>query len=151
VKLNPEIANPIGGYYYTNNLNVRVFQKTSSIVPGGRERLFGMDSLQTFVYTGVDGWQLTMQAFSANTFAHYPSTGFNVLFTDGSVQFVQSHLALMMVVWGVPVGGPDDGKLPPAFPFILEGNTDYTGLYSSLEGLLPSGAAWSGDGGQNGY
>jgi prepilin-type processing-associated H-X9-DG protein len=45
----------------------------------------------------------TASAFTPGYFAHYPSQGFNVLFTDGSVQFVQSVSAFNMV---------SQGKLP---------------------------------------
>ena len=47
--------------------------------PGGNA-LFGTD------YLGSGG----AGAFSPNTFAHYPGQGFNCVFKDGSVQFVQS-------------------------------------------------------------
>jgi prepilin-type processing-associated H-X9-DG protein len=128
---NPQVAYPIG-YYYSNNPYLRLFQKSSSITPG---RLFGID---------------TQTGFSADTFAHYPSTGFNVLFTDGSVQFVQNITASMMVIYGVPVGAPGDGRNAPAYKSgIANNNLQYSWLYGCLEGTPPEGIAWSGDGGQN--
>ncbi len=38
--------------------------------------------------------------YTAGYFAHFPAQGFNVLFTDGSVQFVQSVSAFKMVAQG---------------------------------------------------
>jgi len=75
VLFNPRVLNP------TNN-NARAYQKAGQ-TPA--HKLFATDYLPD---TGVT------TAFSANTFAHYPSKGFDVLFTDGSVKFVVSQPAL---------------------------------------------------------
>jgi prepilin-type processing-associated H-X9-DG protein len=91
---NPQINDP----FFTNGLSgnplARLFPKTSSLIPG---RLFGMDCLRTFTNN-----LFTMSGWGPNTFAHYPSRGFNVLFTDGSVQFVQNHLTFDMAAYGLP-------------------------------------------------
>jgi len=80
---NPHVVDPSE---LTPNAYMRLYPKSSSIVPG---KLFGMDSL--LAMTNVPGGYFsTLPTFSLNTFAHYPSHGFDVLFTDGSVQFVQS-------------------------------------------------------------
>jgi hypothetical protein len=59
------------------------------------------------------GYTWTSPAFSPGTFAHYPSHGFDVLFTDGSVQFVQSIPAFNLVV----SGQISDGASPAIAPF----------------------------------
>jgi prepilin-type processing-associated H-X9-DG protein len=46
----------------------------------------------------VDG---TTSTFSPGYFAHFPAQGFNVLFLDGSVNFVQSISAFQMVSQGL--------------------------------------------------
>jgi hypothetical protein len=74
---NPHVTDPNGNF-------ARLFPKTSSIVPS---KLFGTDYL-------ADN---TTTEFNPNTFAHYPSQGFDCLFTDGSVQFVQSVSAFRYV------------------------------------------------------
>jgi prepilin-type N-terminal cleavage/methylation domain-containing protein len=77
----------------TNGIVARAFPKTSSVwsEPGsGGSHLFGMDYL---------GFAPTC-SFSPDTFAHYPSQGFDCLFTDGSVQFVQSVPAFQLVASG---------------------------------------------------
>jgi prepilin-type N-terminal cleavage/methylation domain-containing protein len=56
---------------------------------GGGSHLFGTD----YMASGPS-------AFSPNTFAHYPSQGFDCLFTDGSVQFVQSVMTFNFVSSG---------------------------------------------------
>jgi len=58
------------------------------VSPGG-SHLFGTD------YVGGDG--NSSSTFTPETFAHYPSQGFDVVFTDGSVQFVQSVPAYQFV------------------------------------------------------
>ena len=67
----------------------RAYPKTSSIwnQPGASGNpLFGTD------YLGGGA-----AAFSPATFAHYPSQGFDCVFKDGSVQFVQSVSAFQFI------------------------------------------------------
>jgi prepilin-type processing-associated H-X9-DG protein len=78
---NPRIVDP------TNGVIRRLIQKTSSNAPG---KLLGTDYLAD---TGIT-------SFDAKTFAHYPSRGFNVLYFDGSVKFVQSMSAFEFVTKG---------------------------------------------------
>ena len=75
ILFNPRMVNP------TNNI-ARAYQKTSQ-TPG--HRLFATDYLPD---TGPT------TAFNQKTFAHFPSKGFDVLFTDGSVKFSVSQPAL---------------------------------------------------------
>ena len=73
--------------------DLRAFPKTSSVwsEPGaGGNALFATD------YLGSGG----AGAFAPNTFAHYPGKGFNCIFKDGSVQFVQSVPAFQFVTGG---------------------------------------------------
>jgi prepilin-type N-terminal cleavage/methylation domain-containing protein len=92
----------------TNDNWYRALPKTSSrwSEPGsGGNHLFGMDQVgpSTALTTSV----------RPNTFAHYPSQGFNCLFTDGSVQFVQSMTAYQFVASGLlPALGADNGQVP---------------------------------------
>jgi len=77
----------------TNGIIGRAFPKTSSTwfgVGSGGLHLFGTD------YLGTGG----ATAFSPNTFPHYPSQGFDCLFTDGSVQFIQSVPAFQFISSG---------------------------------------------------
>ncbi len=86
---NPYYVNPTN--YSTSSL--RRFQKTSNIIPA---KLFGTDYLDTppSIAQGgngdAPGYAAPSTTFGANYYAHYPASGFDVLFTDGSVQFVQS-------------------------------------------------------------
>jgi hypothetical protein len=76
----------------TNGIMNRAFSKTSSYwtEPGsGGSKLFGVD------YIGAGASQ-----FTPNEFAHYPSQGFDCVFKDGSVQFVQSVLAFQFISGG---------------------------------------------------
>jgi hypothetical protein len=95
VLFNPQIVNPFNPWPPGNFS--RLFPKASSIVPGGKERLFGMDCLTVMTNDQFNSYGISLPAFSPATFAHYPSQGFDVLFTDGSVQFVQSIPAFNMV------------------------------------------------------
>jgi prepilin-type N-terminal cleavage/methylation domain-containing protein len=84
----------------TNGDNHRAFPKTSSIWTepgGGGNPLFGSD----YLGGGVG-------AYSPGTFAHYPSRGFNCLFRDGSVQFVQSVPAFQFISGGTLVVNGED-------------------------------------------
>jgi prepilin-type N-terminal cleavage/methylation domain-containing protein len=83
---NPRIMSATNGNY------LRAFQKTGSIFTQsgiGGNPLFGTD------YLGNGN-----AAFSPNTFAHYASQGFNCVFKDGSVQFVQSAEAFRFISEG---------------------------------------------------
>ncbi len=79
ILFNPRMVNP------TNNI-ARAYQKTGQL-PG--HKLFALDYLPD---TG------TATAFSPKTFAHFPSKGFDVLFTDGAVKFVVSPAAFNFLV-----------------------------------------------------
>ena len=79
---NPHLVNPTN--YSVSSL--RLFQKTSSIIPS---KLFGTDYLDTPT-SDQGGYTAPSTSFGPNYYAHYPSQGFDCLFTDGSVQFVQS-------------------------------------------------------------
>jgi prepilin-type N-terminal cleavage/methylation domain-containing protein len=86
---NPRIQNAATG------ITARAYPKTSSkwSEPGsGGNHLFATDFL-----SNGDG---TTSSFSATTFAHFPSKGFDVLFLDGSVKFVVSAPAFAMVSSG---------------------------------------------------
>jgi prepilin-type N-terminal cleavage/methylation domain-containing protein len=81
---NPRVIDAVGGNYS------RAFPKTSSIwsEPGaGGNPMFGTD------YLGAASPAL----FGPTTFAHYPGEGFNCIFKDGSVQYVQSVNAFKLV------------------------------------------------------
>jgi prepilin-type N-terminal cleavage/methylation domain-containing protein len=92
----------------------RAFPKTSSVwseaasgvdlgpgigpVPGsGGSHLFATD----FLSPGDTTATANTSSFGPGCFAHYPAQGFSVLFTDGSVQFVQSVSAYNMVANGL--------------------------------------------------
>jgi hypothetical protein len=88
---NPHVVDPNG------NLT-RLFPKTSSIIPS---KLFGVDYMAS---PATDLTSFTVAtAYSSTFFAHYPSPGFDCLFTDGSVQFVQSVLTFNLVTSGLLV------------------------------------------------
>jgi prepilin-type N-terminal cleavage/methylation domain-containing protein len=93
----------------TNGVNKRLFQKTSS---GVSSKLFGTDYLAD---TGAT-------SFSPNSFAHYPAQGFNCIFMDGSVQFVQSVPAFNYISQGLLVTAES-----------IPSNESYAQLYTWLE------------------
>jgi prepilin-type N-terminal cleavage/methylation domain-containing protein len=64
--------------------------------PPGGSHLMGVDYLASTTDVGVTA----TTAFSPDSFAHYPSPGFNCFFTDGSVQFVESLSAFKFVSGG---------------------------------------------------
>jgi prepilin-type N-terminal cleavage/methylation domain-containing protein len=79
----------------TNGNVGRAFPQTSSTwsEPGsGGRHLFGTDQ--------VGASSSATAAFTSTTFAHYPAQGFNCLFTDGSVSFVQSVSAFQLIAGG---------------------------------------------------
>jgi prepilin-type N-terminal cleavage/methylation domain-containing protein len=88
---NPRVVNAAG--YMAGNPHdpptLRLMQKQSQ----AKHKLFMMDYLQTPDLP-------TPPAFSPMSFAHYPSTGFSVLFADGSASFISSKPALAIVLSG---------------------------------------------------
>jgi prepilin-type N-terminal cleavage/methylation domain-containing protein len=79
----------------TNGVIGRAFPKTGSIwsEPGsGGRHLFGTDQ--------VGASTSATASYGLSTFAHYPSKGFDCVFTDGSVQFVQSVPAFQLISGG---------------------------------------------------
>jgi len=74
--------------------NLRLFQKTSDVARAGTGlKLLAMD----FIGGGtISGTPIT--GFNAYTFAHFPSKGWDVLFTDGSVKFCKSVQAYTLAV-----------------------------------------------------
>jgi hypothetical protein len=108
---NPEVVD-LGPSAPANGL--RRFPKTSTLIAG---KLFGMDALQAITGNNYTN-NFTRPAFTPNTFAHYPSHCFNVLFTDGSVKFVRSDPAINLL----------------SLPYYLdEANSSYSQLYTMLE------------------
>jgi hypothetical protein len=70
----------------------------------------------------VDG---TASQFSQGYFAHYPAQGFDVLFRDGSVSFVQSVSGFQMVSQGLlPTveGGTSNLAYDQLFNYLENGN-----------------------------
>jgi prepilin-type N-terminal cleavage/methylation domain-containing protein len=97
---NPHIVNPADP---TGNNNLRLFQKTTSIIPS---KLFGVDYMAS-QSSDLGGTGVTATtAFSPTYFAHYPSPGFDCIFMDGSVQFVQSVQTFNVVSSGQLVTAP---------------------------------------------
>ncbi len=103
----------------TNGIIGRAFPKASSTwsEPGaGGHHLFGTDYLAS-----------GPSAFSPNTFAHFPAEGFDCVFTDGAVQFVQSTLAFQFIT---------SGMLPPESQ---DETTPYREQYDQIFNWLESG------------
>ena len=72
---------------------------------GGGSHLFGTDQVGASASATV--------SFTPTTFAHYPAQGFNCLFTDGSVQFVQSVPAFQLVTGGTFPGLGQNNEMAP--------------------------------------
>jgi hypothetical protein len=87
---NPHLVNP------TNSI-LRLFQKTSDVIPA---MLFGTDYLDAPL-SDSPGYAAPTTYFGPNYYAHYPSQGYDVLFTDGSVRFVQSVQAFNAIAQGI--------------------------------------------------
>ena len=106
---------------------LRQFQKTSDIIPS---KLFGTDYLDTPT-SDAPGYTAPSTSFGADYYAHYPAVGFDVLFTDGSVQFVQSVLAFNMVAGNPNPGATYQGPLQTAETTLSA--QQYEQLYTWLE------------------
>jgi type II secretory pathway pseudopilin PulG len=74
---NPRTTDPINGNY------LRLYQKTSDLPP---HKLFI-----------VDYFANSASGFAPNSFSHFREGGWNVLFTDGSVQFSQNVQAFNLI------------------------------------------------------
>ena len=86
IMFNPRVVNA-AGYSSGAGNRVRAFQKTTGVKG---HKLFAMDYLESASSGGI--------AFNPDGFAHYPSKGWNVLFTDGSASFVFSKAAFDLAV-----------------------------------------------------
>ena len=80
----------IQGAWDTPGNIARAYPKTSSVWAEDAAGVIGAGNGGGSHLFGTDYMASGPSAFSPNTFAHYPSPGFDCLFTDGSVQFVQS-------------------------------------------------------------
>jgi len=108
---NPHVVDP------ANGVLDRLFQKTSKIIPS---KLFGVDYLAS---PGDDvSGPATITVYGPTFFAHYPSQGFDCIFMDGSVQFVQSILTFNLV---------SSGTLATAAS--TQSNVQYDQIYTWLE------------------
>jgi prepilin-type N-terminal cleavage/methylation domain-containing protein len=97
----------------------RAFQKTSSQWTGPTHGGPAPGSMQNgFAYAAAGGRHLfgtdnlavldAPSSFTVTSFSHYPAEGFDCLFTDGSVQFVQSVPAFQFISTGqLPGSGPN--------------------------------------------
>jgi prepilin-type N-terminal cleavage/methylation domain-containing protein len=103
----------------TNGVIDRAFPKTSSVWSGpgsGANHLLGTDYLAADTPT---------TSFSPKTFAHYSSKGFAVLFTDGSVKFVQSGPAFDFIAAGKltsDLGTVSGGQYDQLYNWLENGN-----------------------------
>jgi prepilin-type N-terminal cleavage/methylation domain-containing protein len=108
---NPRLQNAATGN------TARAYPKTTSRwseAGSGNTHLFATDFLAS-----QDG---ATSSFSQNTFAHFPATGFDVLFLDGSVKFVQSAAGLSLA---------SSGGLPTVET--TASNVAYDTLFNDLE------------------
>ena len=93
--------------------NVRTYQKTSDTgKPGGGHKLFAMD----YIGGGNIG-AVTPSGYNRYTFPHYPSKGWDVLYTDGSVKFCKSAYAFGIVT---TAGYDPDSQTPAQYEPILQ-------------------------------
>jgi type II secretory pathway pseudopilin PulG len=78
---NPRLLNP-----NTNGWPIRKYQTASQMEP---HRLFAVDSINTAGSSVIDGGAATGSGVDPPTIEHTRDHGWNVLFTDGSVQFAR--------------------------------------------------------------
>jgi hypothetical protein len=114
--------------------NARAYQKTTSIwsEPAGQTADNpGSGGNQLFATDFIGSQDNVNSFFGPNCFAHYPAQGFDVLFRDGSVSFVQSIPAYNMVAGVNNTGAAIQGPL-----VINEGptsNPQFDQLFNYLE------------------
>ncbi len=93
--------------------NLRLFQKTSEATGArGGHKLFAMD----YIGGGNIG-AVTPTGYNQYTFPHYPSKGWDVLFTDGSVKFCKSQTAFAVVT---AAGYDPDAQSPAQYEPVLQ-------------------------------
>lgn len=98
----------------TNSMNVRLFQKTTDTGRAGIGlRVFAMD----YIGGGGIGTTTTPSGYNPYNFPHYPSKGWDVLFTDGSVKLCKSERAFELVT---APGYDPDSATPQQYEPILE-------------------------------
>jgi prepilin-type N-terminal cleavage/methylation domain-containing protein len=97
--------------------NLRLFQKTSDAGRAGvGNKIFAMD------YIGGGGVAGTANGtYSPVDFPHYPSKGWDILFTDGSVKLVKSVTAFNLVI--APGYNPDSAT-PAQYEPVLQALED---------------------------
>jgi prepilin-type N-terminal cleavage/methylation domain-containing protein len=94
--------------------NLRLYQKSADTGrPGGGHRLFAMD----YIGGGGIGTTTTPSGYNPINFPHYPSKGWDVLFTDSSVKFCKSVQAYALVI--APGYNPDSAT-PAQYEPILQ-------------------------------
>jgi len=111
---NPRVVNAAGYQAGAQHdpATLRLMQKQSQAM----HKLFMMD----FVQTPDVG---PPPIFGPQSFAHYPSTGFSVLFADGSAGFISSKPALAIVLSGTFYTAQEQPSC-----------VDYDNLFNALEG-----------------
>jgi len=93
--------------------NLRLFQKSADAArPGSGHKLLAMD----YIGGGSVGGT-TPSGYNSINFPHYPSKGWDVLFTDGSVKFCKSMAAYNLVT--APGYNPDSAS-PAQYEPILQ-------------------------------
>jgi prepilin-type N-terminal cleavage/methylation domain-containing protein len=101
-----------------NNSNKRLFQKTSNLtsVNGGGHRLFGLDYIGAGPIGGASS-----ATYSPQYFPHYPSGGWDTMWTDGSVKFVKNVAAIKLVLTTFTVADPPPTMYMPVLTAIEQG------------------------------
>jgi len=97
-----------------NANNSRLYQKSADTArAGGGQKLFAMD----YIGGGSIGTTTPPSGYNPYNFAHYPSKGWNILFTDGSVKFSKHPTAFNLVT--APGYNPDSAT-PAQYEPILQ-------------------------------
>jgi hypothetical protein len=94
--------------------NLRLFQKTADTArPGNGHRILAMD----YIGGGGIGTATTPSGYNAYNFPHYPSKGWDIMFTDGSAKLCKSVQAYALVT--APGYNPDSAT-PAQYEPILQ-------------------------------
>ena len=100
------------------NGNKRLFQKTSNLtsVNAGGHRLFGLDYIGAGPVGGASS-----ATYSPQYFPHYPSGGWDTMWTDGSVKFIKNVAAIKQVLTTFTVADPPPSLYMPVLTSIEAG------------------------------